>query len=120
MPVPDLAQSLTCPLATSFLPECKLPSPPSFLPSPLICTNFHSSRLVAPRWLVSNGQLVEAQRVVAALEPAPFNSEAVVMQTKVILDSIEGATKIKKSDVLTSGPTQHLRRTLIGVSCSLE
>ncbi|BGP19944.1 hypothetical protein JCM10213_006720 [Rhodosporidiobolus nylandii] len=70
----------------------------------------------SPRWLVSKGHYVEAQRVVAALEPAPFNSETVVLQVKVIADSLEGQTRMKKRDLITNGPTQHLRRMLIGSS----
>ncbi|GAA6011496.1 hypothetical protein JCM10207_002639 [Rhodosporidiobolus poonsookiae] len=70
----------------------------------------------SPRWLVSKGHYVEAQRVIAALEPAPFNSEVVVLQTKVIADSLEGQTRQKKRDLITNGPTQHLRRMLIGSS----
>ncbi|GAA5911952.1 sugar porter family MFS transporter [Sporobolomyces salmoneus] len=70
----------------------------------------------SPRWLISKGHLVEGQRVVAALEPAPFNSEAVILQTRVILDSCAGRTHAKKKDLLTNGPTQHFRRMLIGAS----
>ncbi|GAA6041931.1 hypothetical protein JCM8097_000229 [Rhodosporidiobolus ruineniae] len=70
----------------------------------------------SPRWLVSKGHYAEAQRVIAALEPAPFNSEVVVLQTKVIADSLEGQIRQKKRDLITNGPTQHLRRMLIGSS----
>ncbi|GAA6018751.1 hypothetical protein JCM10207_005566 [Rhodosporidiobolus poonsookiae] len=70
----------------------------------------------SPRWLVSKGHMVEAQRVIAALEPAPMNSETVILQAKVIADALEGQTRQRKRDLLTSGPTQHLRRVLIGSS----
>ncbi|GJN93904.1 hypothetical protein Rhopal_006963-T1 [Rhodotorula paludigena] len=70
----------------------------------------------SPRWLVSKGKMVEAQRVVAALEPAPFDSEVVILQVKVIADSLEGQTHQRKRDLLTNGPTQHLRRMIIGAS----
>lgn len=73
----------------------------------------------SPRWLVSAGHYAEAQRVIAALEPAPFHSDVVVEQTRVILDSLEGAKARKKTDVLTRGPTQHLRRMLIGASSQI-
>ena len=73
----------------------------------------------SPRWLVSHGDYAEAQRVIAALEPAPFHSEVVVEQTRVILDSLEGQKSVRKADVLTSGPTQHLRRVLIGASSQI-
>lgn len=70
----------------------------------------------SPRWLVSKGRLAEAQRVVAALEPAPYTSETVILQTRVILDSLDGMTRASKRDLITNGPTQHLRRMLIGAS----
>ncbi|GAA5965604.1 hypothetical protein JCM21900_006600, partial [Sporobolomyces salmonicolor] len=70
----------------------------------------------SPRWLISKGHYVEAQRVVASLEPAPFNSETVILQTRVIIDSLEGITRAKKRDLITNGPTQHFRRMLIGSS----
>jgi hypothetical protein len=70
----------------------------------------------SPRWLVSKGHYVEAQRVIAALEPAPFHSESVVLQTKIIADSLEGTIRMKKRDLITNGPTQHLRRMLLGSS----
>ncbi|KAL8284081.1 hypothetical protein RQP46_005194 [Phenoliferia psychrophenolica] len=73
----------------------------------------------SPRWLISNGQLVEGQRVVAALQPAPFDSEEVILQTRVILDSLEGAEKQKISDIMTNGPTQHFRRMAIGASSQI-
>lgn len=74
-----------------------------------------SNALAAPRWLLANGYLVEGQRVVAALEPATFDSEATIIGTRIILESLEGSEQIRKRDLLTNGPTQHLRRTLIGV-----
>lgn len=73
----------------------------------------------APRWLISNGRLAEGQRVVAALEPAAFDSEQTILQTRVILESLEGSAKQKKSDLLTNGPTQHFRRMMIGSSSQM-
>lgn len=70
----------------------------------------------SPRWLISKGRLREGQRVVAALEPAPYNSETVILQTRVIMDSLEGVTRARKRDLITNGPTQHFRRMLIGSS----
>lgn len=70
----------------------------------------------SPRWLVSKGHYVEAQKVIAALEPAPFNDEVVLLQLKVINDSLEGQTRQRKRDLITNGPTQHARRMLLGAS----
>ncbi|SCZ94792.1 BZ3500_MvSof-1268-A1-R1_Chr12-1g03661 [Microbotryum saponariae] len=73
----------------------------------------------SPRWLLANGQQEEGQRVIAALEPAPIESELFVSQTKVIIDSLEGSVQPKKKDVLNNGPTQHLRRALLGASSQI-
>ncbi|GAA5943010.1 sugar porter family MFS transporter [Sporobolomyces koalae] len=70
----------------------------------------------SPRWLISKGKLIEGQRVVAALEPDTFNSEAVILQTRVILESMQGRTRADMRDLLTNGPTQNFRRMLIGAS----
>ncbi|GAA5862734.1 hypothetical protein JCM3774_001900 [Rhodotorula dairenensis] len=70
----------------------------------------------SPRWLVSKGHYAEAQKVIAALEPAPYNDAAVVLQLKVINDSLEGQTRQRKRDLITNGPTQHARRMLLGAS----
>ncbi|BGP43322.1 sugar transporter-like protein [Rhodotorula kratochvilovae] len=70
----------------------------------------------SPRWLISKGHMTEGQRVVAALEPAPFDSETVILQVKVIADSLEGQIRQRKRDLITNGPTQHFRRMLLGSS----
>ncbi|KAG0666383.1 hypothetical protein C6P46_004953 [Rhodotorula mucilaginosa] len=70
----------------------------------------------SPRWLVSKGHYAEAQKVIAALEPAPYNDATVVLQLKVINDSLEGQTRQRKRDLITNGPTQHARRMLLGAS----
>ncbi|BGO95408.1 sugar transporter-like protein [Rhodotorula toruloides] len=70
----------------------------------------------SPRWLVSKGHYVEAQRVIAALEPAHFTDETVLLQLKIIGDSLEGQTRQRKRDLITNGPTQHFRRALLGSS----
>ncbi|GAA5932211.1 sugar porter family MFS transporter [Sporobolomyces koalae] len=70
----------------------------------------------SPRWLASKRHFREAQRVAAALEPAPFNSETVILQVRLMIDSLDGVTRASKLDLITNGPTQHLRRMLIGCS----
>lgn len=72
----------------------------------------------APRWLISHGRVEEGQKVIACLEDSPFDSEVTLLKTKVILDSMDTRPQ-KKSDLLTSGPTQNLRRTLIGSSSQI-
>ncbi|GAA5892498.1 hypothetical protein JCM8208_005837 [Rhodotorula glutinis] len=70
----------------------------------------------SPRWLISKGHMVEGQRVVAALDPAPFDSEEVIVQVKVIHDALEGQLRARKRDLITNGPSQHFRRMLLGSS----
>lgn len=73
----------------------------------------------SPRWLISKGHMVEGQRVVAALDPAPFDSEEVIVQVKVIHDALEGQLRARKRDLITNGPSQHFRRMLLGSSSQL-
>ena len=73
----------------------------------------------SPRWLISKGHMVEGQRVVAALDPSPFDSEETILQVKVIHDSLEGQLRQRKRDLITNGPTQHFRRMMLGSSSQL-
>ncbi|BGP57322.1 sugar transporter-like protein [Rhodotorula sphaerocarpa] len=73
----------------------------------------------SPRWLVSKGHYAEGQKVIAALEPAPFGDPLVVKQLKVIGDALEGQTRQRKRDLATNGPGQHARRMLLGASSQL-
>ena len=72
----------------------------------------------SPRWLLSTGYEAEGERVVAALANSPIDSEETQLDKRVILESVRSMSSgdLKPSDVLTSGPTQHLRRTLLGCS----
>ncbi|KIY48062.1 general substrate transporter [Fistulina hepatica ATCC 64428] len=74
----------------------------------------------SPRYLLSMRQIDEGEHVVAALANQSVDSEETRQSTRVImeaLDAIDGELEIKH--VLTSGPSQHLRRTLIGASSQL-
>ncbi|KWU42706.1 general substrate transporter [Rhodotorula sp. JG-1b] len=73
----------------------------------------------SPRWLVSKQRFDEAQKVIAALEPAPFDSPAVIAQLRTINDALDGQTRQRKRDLGTNGPGQHARRMLLGASSQL-
>ncbi|KAL8292075.1 hypothetical protein RQP46_001541 [Phenoliferia psychrophenolica] len=73
----------------------------------------------SPRWLMMEGKRVEAQVVIAALAGDTFNSEATLLQTRLIsqaIDQSKAAGVSRKRDMFTNGPTQHFRRMLIGAS----
>ncbi|BGP42522.1 sugar transporter-like protein [Rhodotorula kratochvilovae] len=71
----------------------------------------------SPRWLMHEGRHIEAQRVIAALADDAYDSEATILQTRIIMQSIEQSHQlgaIKKRNMFTNGPTQHFRRMLCG------
>lgn len=69
----------------------------------------------SPRFLLSTGQSEEGQLVVAALMNQPVGSEVTEQEKRVIIEALKGDNPRIK-DVLTGGPSQHLRRTIIGAS----
>ncbi|GAA6022858.1 hypothetical protein JCM10207_001425 [Rhodosporidiobolus poonsookiae] len=76
----------------------------------------------SPRWLMHEGRHVDAQRVVAALAGDRYDSEATVIQTRLIMQSIEQSHQlgvVKKRNMFTNGPTQHFRRMLCGASSQI-
>ncbi|KAL8276397.1 hypothetical protein RQP46_011195 [Phenoliferia psychrophenolica] len=73
----------------------------------------------SPRWLMHEGRHIEAQRVIAALTGDTYDSEATLLQTRLIMQSIDQSHQmgvVKKRNMFTNGPTQHFRRMLIGAS----
>ncbi|GAA5984924.1 hypothetical protein JCM10908_002454 [Rhodotorula pacifica] len=73
----------------------------------------------SPRWLVSKGHFDEAQKVIAALEPADLNHPSVMAQLRTISDALDGQVRQRKRDLGTNGPGQHARRMLLGASSQL-
>ncbi|GAA5841365.1 hypothetical protein JCM11251_006163 [Rhodosporidiobolus azoricus] len=76
----------------------------------------------SPRWLMHEGRHVDGQRVIAALAGDTYDSEATVVQTRLIMQGIEQSHQlgvIKKRNMFTNGPTQHFRRMLIGASSQI-
>ncbi|GAA5988946.1 hypothetical protein JCM5350_007491 [Sporobolomyces pararoseus] len=73
----------------------------------------------SPRWLMSQGRHVDAQRVVAALQGDRYDGPETIAQTRLIMQTIEQTKAlgaIKKRNMFSNGPTQHFRRMLLGSS----
>ncbi|GAA5916141.1 sugar porter family MFS transporter [Sporobolomyces salmoneus] len=73
----------------------------------------------SPRWLMSQGRHVDAQRVVAALQGDRYDGPQTIAQTRLIMQAIEQTKSlgaIKKRNMFSNGPTQHFRRMLLGSS----
>ncbi|KAL8287655.1 hypothetical protein RQP46_003513 [Phenoliferia psychrophenolica] len=76
----------------------------------------------SPRWLMHEGRHIDAQRVIAALAGDTYDSEATLLQTRLIMQTIEQSHQlgvVKKRNMFTNGPTQHFRRMLIGSSSQI-
>ncbi|XDG04915.1 hypothetical protein ABKA04_004530 [Annulohypoxylon sp. FPYF3050] len=77
----------------------------------------------SPRWLLTKDRNEEAATVLAALNGERRDDPAVQTQVAVIVDAIRasghegGVTSMK--DLFTNGPTQHLRRLLLGASSQM-
>ncbi|KAG2420085.1 hypothetical protein HFD88_004883 [Aspergillus terreus] len=72
----------------------------------------------SPRYLIAHNKLTEGETVLAALADQEINSHHVQLEKTLVLDSIRasGAEKARFRDLLTGGPSQHLRRMLVGSS----
>ncbi|KAF9068172.1 hypothetical protein BDP27DRAFT_1224731 [Rhodocollybia butyracea] len=73
----------------------------------------------SPRYLLSTGQHDEGTRVVAALAALPVDHDETQLQKRLIIEALENVGDLQIKHVLTRGPSQHLRRTLIGASSQL-
>ena len=73
----------------------------------------------SPRYLLSTRQYVEGENVVAALSALPTDHEDTQLQKRVIVEALESIGQLEIKHVLTGGPSQHLRRTLVGASSQL-
>lgn len=68
------------------------------------------------------GRHVDAQRVIAALADDTYDGEATLLQTRIIMQTIEQSHQlgvVRKRNLFTNGPTQHFRRMLIGASSQI-
>ncbi|KAM3551865.1 hypothetical protein MY1884_007502 [Beauveria asiatica] len=73
----------------------------------------------SPRWLAMHGRMDEAAAVTGRLLGKPADHEETRQEMQTIIDGIEaqGAQgKFNSKELLTGGPSQNLRRTLIGVA----
>lgn len=74
----------------------------------------------SPRYLLSTGQEAEGTRVIAALAKEQIGSDYTQQEKRIIMEALlAGKQELQIKDVLTSGPSQHFRRTAIGASSQL-
>lgn len=75
----------------------------------------------SPRWLLTRDRFDEGEAVIAALRGLEITDKETQLQKTIILDSIRasgyaGTKGTPFKALFTGGKTQHLRRTLLGVS----
>lgn len=73
----------------------------------------------SPRWLASRGRMAEAQDVIARLRAKTEDDEEVQLELQNIKESLEVQNlggDLKMRELLTNGPSQNLRRTLLGIA----
>lgn len=75
----------------------------------------------SPRYLIGHGKVDEGERVLAALAGTEIDHPHTQLEKNLVLDSVRasGNTESKFSDLLTGGPSQHLRRMLVGSSSQM-
>jgi len=70
----------------------------------------------SPRWLAAKGRHEEAIAVLAALQNAPVDDPEVLRTwTGIVELNAQSVGDFALKELLTSGPTQHFRRTMLGV-----
>ncbi|KAF6811623.1 Sugar transporter STL1-like protein 1 [Colletotrichum sojae] len=73
----------------------------------------------SPRWLAMKGRIDEARDVTARLLGKPVDHEDVTTEVKAIQEALEVQSQgggFKFKELLTNGPSQNLRRTLLGIA----
>ena len=74
----------------------------------------------SPRWLASRGRMAEAHDILARLRGRDLEDPEVKLELQNIKESLEvqnlGGGGFKMSEIFTNGPSQNLRRTLLGVA----
>jgi MFS family permease len=73
----------------------------------------------SPRWLAMKGRMDEARYVTARLLGKPVDDDEVKVEIEAITEALEAQSRgggFKYKELLTNGPSQNLRRTLLGVA----
>ncbi|KFH44265.1 Sugar transporter-like protein [Hapsidospora chrysogenum ATCC 11550] len=73
----------------------------------------------SPRWLAMKGRMDEAREVTSRLLGKPFDDDEVSIEIQAITEALEVQSRgggFKYRELLTNGPSQNLRRTLLGVA----
>jgi hypothetical protein len=70
----------------------------------------------SPRWLAAKGRHEEAIAVLAALQNAPVDDPEVLRTwTGIVELNAQSVGDFALSELFTGGPTQHFRRTMLGI-----
>jgi hypothetical protein len=70
----------------------------------------------SPRWLASKGRHEESIAVLAALENKPVDDPDVLRTwTGIVELNAQSVGDFALKELTTNGPTQHLRRTILGI-----
>lgn len=72
----------------------------------------------SPRWLAMQGRHTEAREVTARLLGLPIDAPEVNVEVEAITEALEAQSrggKFRFKELLTNGPSQNLRRTLLGM-----
>jgi MFS family permease len=72
----------------------------------------------SPRWLAMKGRHAEARDVTARLLGLPVDAPEVTVEVEAITEALEAQSrggKFQFKELLTNGPSQNLRRTLLGM-----
>ncbi|KAJ4984323.1 hypothetical protein SVAN01_10164 [Stagonosporopsis vannaccii] len=73
----------------------------------------------SPRWLVMRGREAEAKELLARLANEDIDSEAVALELSNINEALAAQSSLgefKMRELLTNGPSQNFRRTLLGIA----
>lgn len=73
----------------------------------------------SPRWLVMRGREEEARDLLARLAGEDINSEVVGLELSNINEALAAQSSLgefKMRELLTNGPSQNFRRTLLGIA----
>ena len=73
----------------------------------------------SPRWLAMKGRMEEARYVTARLLGKEVHDEEVTVEIQAITEALEAQSRggaFQFKELLTSGPSQNLRRTILGIA----